>query len=414
MEDNAITSLLSVLLVFMLILLGVLIVVYFVLRSKTKNKEKKKNIAKEEQSVKVKSPQIESGYSKQSIFDFMEFDDVKDNMIVQKNGRRYIMVVECQGVNYDLMSSMEKVGVEEGFQQFLNTLRHPIQIYIQTRTVNLESSIETYKAKVKEIEDKYNSKEYELKKMREAGYYSEEQFQNIEIEITKLKNLLDYGKDIIRNTEKMSKNKNVLNKKYYVILSYSADELGNNNYDKDELIGMAFSELYTKAQSIIRTLSACSVSGKILNSIELAELLYVAYNRDEAETYNLEKEIRGGLMELYSTSADVFDKKLKILDKQIQDDAIDLANKNIERAKSRLERMAEKKEEEKEDLVKQMAKLILEENQDYIGEDIAQEAIKQLEKYVKEEEEKTVAKKATKAKSTTTKTRTTKAKKEEN
>lgn len=413
MEDNAITSLLSILLVFMLILLGILVIVYFVLRSKTKNKEKKKNIAKEEQSVKVKSPQIESGYSKQSIFDFMEFDDVKDNMIVQKNGKRYVMVVECQGVNYDLMSSMEKVGVEEGFQQFLNTLRHPIQIYIQTRTVNLESSIETYKTKVKEIEDKYNNKEYELKKMREAGYYSEEQFQNIEIEITKLKNLLDYGKDIIRNTEKMSKNKNVLNKKYYVILSYSADEIGNNNYDKDELIGMAFSELYTKAQSIIRTLSACSVSGKILNSIELAELLYVAYNRDEAETYNLEKEIRGGLMELYSTSADVFGKKLEILDKQIQDDAIDLANKNIERAKSRLERMAEKKEDEKEDLVKQMAKLILEENQDYIGEDIAQEAIKQLEKYVKEEEEKTIAKKATKAK-TTTRTRTTKAKKEGN
>ena len=414
MEDNAITSLLSVLLVFMLILLGVLIVVYFVLRSKTKNKEKKKNVTHDEQSVKVKSPQIESGYSKQSIFDFMEFDDVKDNMIVQKNGRRYIMVVECQGVNYDLMSSMEKVGVEEGFQQFLNTLRHPIQIYVQTRTVNLESSIETYKTKVKEIEDKYNNKEYELKKMREAGYYSEEQFQNIEIEITKLKNLLDYGKDIIRNTEKMSKNKNVLNKKYYVILSYSADELGNNNYDKDELIGMAFSELYTKAQSIIRTLSACSVSGKILNSIELAELLYVAYNRDEAETYNLEKEIRGGLMELYSTSADVFGKKLEILDKQIEDEAIDLANQNIEKAKSRLERMAEKKEDGKEELVKQMAKLILEENQDYIGEDIAQEAIKQLEKYVKEEEEKTVTKKTAKAKSTTTKTRTTKARKEGN
>lgn len=416
MGDNAITSLLSIVLVFMLILLGVLIVVYFVIRSKTKNKEEDQTAVKEkkETKTKTKTTQTETGYNKQSIFDFMEFDDIKDNMIIQKNGRRYIMAVECQGVNYDLMSSMEKVGVEEGFQQFLNTLRHPIQIYIQTRTVNLESSIETYKAKVKEIEDKYNNKEYELKKMREAEYYSDEQLQSVEIEITKLKNLLDYGKDIIRNTEKMSKNKNVLNKKYYVILSYSADELGSNHYDKDELIGMAFSELYTKAQSIIRTLSACSVSGKILNSIELAELLYVAYNRDEAETYNLEKEIRAGLMEMYSTSPDVFDKKLKILDKQIQDEAIDLANQNIEKAKSRLERMAEKKEEEKEDLVKQMAKLILEENQDYIGEDVAQEAIKQLEKYVKEEEEKTGTKKATKAKSTTTRTRTTKAKKEGN
>ena len=352
-------------------------------------KKEKQEVATQEDTSKTKVEEKQTGYSKQSIFNFMEFDDVKDNMIIQKNGKRYIMVVECQGVNYDLMSSMEKVSVEEGFQQFLNTLRHPIQIYIQTRTVNLESSIETYKQKVKEIEDKYNKKEYELKKMEEAAYYSEEQIKDLEIEIAKLKNLLDYGKDIIRNTEKMSKNKNVLNKKYYVVIAYSADELGNNNYDKDELSGMAFSELYTKAQSLIRTLSACSVTGKILNSIELAELLYVAYNRDEAETYNLEKEIKGGVMELYSTSSDVFEQKLRILDKQIQDEAIDLANKNIEKAKSKIQQMAEDKEKQKKDLVKEMAKIILEENQDYIGENLAQEAIKELEKYVKEEEEKT-------------------------
>lgn len=420
MENNTITSLLSILLVVMLIILGVLVVVYVILRNKAKKREKELEMA-DEQPTEVAETKTqeekESGYSKQSIFNFMEFEDIKDNMIVQKKGRRYIMVVECQGVNYDLMSSMEKVGVEEGFQQFLNTLRHPIQIYIQTRTVNLESSIETYKTKVKEIEDNYSNKEYDLKKMREAGYYSEEQLQNAEIEIAKLKNLLDYGKDIIRNTEKMSKNKNVLNKKYYIVISYSADELGNNNYDKEELSGMAFSELYTKSQSLIRTLSACSVSGRILNSLELAELLYVAYNRDEAETYNLEREIRAGVMEMYSTSPDVFEKKLKILNKQIEDDAIDLANKNIEKAKSNLERMVEKKENEKEELVKQMAKIILEENQDYIGEDVAQEAIKELEKFVKKEEEKATTqegeKKTTKRK-TTTRTRATKTKKEEN
>lgn len=400
MENNTITNLLSVLLVFMLIILGILIVVYIVLRSKSKRKEKKEEVASKEKTSNISTPEKQTGYSKQSIFNFMEFDDVKDNMIIQKNGKRYIMVVECQGVNYDLMSNMERVSVEEGFQQFLNTLRHPIQIYIQTRTVNLESSIETYKAKVKEIEDKYNNKEYERKKMKEAGYYSEEQIKEQDIEIAKLKNLLDYGKDIIKNTEKMSKNKNVLNKKYYVIIAYSSDELGNNDYDKDELNGMAFSELYTKAQSLIRTLSACSVTGKILNSIELAELLYVAYNRDEAETYNLEKEIRGGLMELYSTAPDVFDKKLKILNKQIEDDAIDLANRNIEKAKSKLQQMAENKEKEKEDLVKEMAKIILEENQDYIGEDIAQEAIKELEKYVKEEKEKDQKQKKTKSRNT--------------
>ncbi len=51
------------------------------------------------------------------------------------------------------MSSVEKNAVEEGFIQFLNTLRHPVQIYTQTRTINLENSIQTYRNKVQEIEE---------------------------------------------------------------------------------------------------------------------------------------------------------------------------------------------------------------------------------------------------------------------
>ena len=402
MENNIITNMLVVLLVIAVVILVILFIALAVIKAKTNKKENK---IKQPREV-VKKEEKPSGYNKQSIFDFMEFSDIKDNMIEQKNGKRYIMVIECQGVNYDLMSEVEKVSVEEGFQQFLNTLRHPIQIYIQTRTVNLESSIETYKTRVKEIEDKYNSKEYELKKTLESGYYSQEQVVNIQIEIAKLKNLLDYGRDIIRNTEKMSRNKNVLNKKYYVVISYAVEELGNNNYDKDEIIGMAFSELYTKAQSMIRTLSICGVSGKILNSLELAELLYMAYNRDEAEVYDLKKEIRSGIMELYTTSSDVFDKKVRILDKQIHNDAVDLANQHIEKAKSTLQQMADEREKHKEELIKEMAKIILKENEDYIGEDIAQEAIKELEEYVKEEESKTSGKeKTTKARATRTRTK---------
>ena len=106
------------------------------------------------------------GYNKQSITKFMEFDKIEDNMIVQKNGNRYLMVVECQGVNYDLMSSMEQTAVEEGFLQFLNSLRYPIQIYVQTRTVNLENSIENYKRRVDEIEGILRRKEAEYESER--------------------------------------------------------------------------------------------------------------------------------------------------------------------------------------------------------------------------------------------------------
>mgnify|MGYP005769997967 CR=1 FL=1 len=386
MEDNMISSMLSIVLIFAVVILVVLVIVYIILRAKTKEKKKKReevNLKKEDTVTR------EQEYNKKSVINFMEFDDIMDNMIIQKNGKRYLMVVECQGVNYDLMSEMEKVAVEEGFQQFLNTLRHPIQIYIQTRTVNLESSLQTYKTRVNDIEGRYTNLQYTLKKMNEDGYYSEEEIKRVETEITKIKNLLDYGKDIIKNTEKMSKNRNVLNKKYYIVIAYSTDDLGNNNYDKDELRGRAFSELYTKAQSLISTLSACSVTGKILNSLELAELLYVAYNRDEAETYDLEREIRAGIMEMYSIAPDVLEKKIKILDQQIQNDAVDMANQHIQKAKSRLQKIVEEKQKSREELVEEMAKLILQENQDYIGQDVAQEAINELEKTIEEESKKT-------------------------
>ena len=57
------------------------------------------------------------------------------------------------------MSQMEKVGVEKGFIQFLNTLRNPIQIYVQTRTVNLVKSINNYNKRLKNIKDNFTKAE---------------------------------------------------------------------------------------------------------------------------------------------------------------------------------------------------------------------------------------------------------------
>jgi O-acetyl-ADP-ribose deacetylase (regulator of RNase III) len=61
---------------------------------------------------------------------------------------------------------------------------------------------------------------------------------------------------------------------------------------------MAFSELYTRAQSVVRTLGVCGVNGKVMTSNELVELLYMAYNRDEAEVYGLDKALKAGYDEL--------------------------------------------------------------------------------------------------------------------
>ena len=371
---NTITLVLTVVLGIMLMLLLVLGILAAKSKSQKKHQDKDEMIGAKD----TKKAKTAKSYSTESVFDFMEFDKIEDNMVITKNGTKYVMVVECQGVNYDLMSSVEKNAVEEGFIQFLNTLRHPVQIYTQTRTINLENSIQTYRNKVQEIEEQLEKEKLQYDKMVNSGNYTEEEIKAAFYELTKTTNLYEYGKDIIYSTERMSLNKNVLNQKYYVVIPYYPEELGENNFDKQEITNMAFSELYTRAQSIIRTLGVCGVNGRVLNSNELVDLLYVAYNRDDAEVYGVDKAIESGYDELYSTAPDVVDKKMRALNEQIERKAFDKANEKVIEAKSEKELAYEKKEESMDDLIDQMAKLIISQNKQIVGKDIAESAIEKV------------------------------------
>ena len=404
-DPNQITQILTISLMFLMIILLVLIVVLIVVQVKkkmVKDRAKKQGTAPQIEE-KTKSNILEARlYNKQSILNFMEFDKIQDNMIIQKNGLRYLMVLQCQGINYDLMSIEEKNGVEQGFQQFLNTLRHPVQLYVQTRTVNLQSSLENYNAKLKEIEDKLIKLQNEYNRMMDSGEFSDEELMVQFRELTKQRNMYEYGKDIIANTERMSMNKNVLNKQYYVIIPYYVDDFYSNNMDKEEMKNTSFSELYSRAQSIIRTLNICGINSKILNSNELVELLYVAYNRDEAEVFGIDKMIRARYDELYSTAEDVLTKKMRAIDKKIEDEAIELANSKILEVQH--EREEEKKLREKqeryEELVKEMAELLIGKNKEYIGEETAKRASDKIKNEIDKEGESNNAERKKKTKRT--------------
>lgn len=376
-NPEQLTTILTYTLVAIVLLLFVLIGVFVVIMLKNKQKETGEILptkdTKKSTKEEIKKP-TSLGENKQSIHKFMEFDTVDDNMIIQDNGRRFLMVIECQGVNYDLMSGVEKTIVEDGFVQFLNTLRNPIQIYIQTRTVNLESSIQTYKERLKKVEDRLNVMKSSYDEMVESKTYSQEELDRAFFELTKQSNLYEYGKDVINNTERMSLNKNILNKKFYIIVPYYSSELGLSNLDKEETKSMVFSELYTRAQSIVTSIAACSVRAKILKSNELVDLLYMAYNRDEAEVFGFDKAIKAGYDEIYSTAPDVLDKKMKELDKIVEQKAIERAREKLNESMNEKRQEVEEKEENLEDLIDELAKLLLDENEAYVEKEIIDNA----------------------------------------
>ncbi len=391
--DNLI-SILTIILMALIFAFIIFVIIYSVVKFKEKNKEKNQN---KEHKIDVKedikeSKQKTSEYSKQSIFSFMEFDRVQDNMVIQKNGNRFLMIIECQGINYDLMSEPEQDAVEQGFCQFLNTLRSSVQIYIQTRNVNLKESLNMYKKRIQELEDTVKAKRRQYEINEKSGKYSEEELKKQFFELTKITNLYEYGKDVVYNTETMSTNKNVLTKKYYIIVPFYSSEIESGEYEKSEIQNMAFSELYSRAQSIMSSIAVCGVNSKILDSKEIIELLYYTYNRDEASIGDLDKQLYN-FEEIYSTAPNVLDKRIKYLKEEIEKKAMELAQNKAIEAKNKKELEIERLQREKEKEIRQLAMEILDENLDFLGADVTNLAKMEIEAENRRKEEKAKKKK---------------------
>ncbi len=323
-----------------LILVGILGAIFAVIlfgKKDDKNSKKSEidntNNVKQDTSLTSKSSELngrkqvlqknDKNIPRKDMFDFMEFDRIADNMIIQNKESRYTMVIQCKGINYDLMSEIEQMSIEEGFITFLNTLKFPIQLYVQARAVDLKKSMDIYKNSVSELESQFKIADEEYKAASNEINMDFQKVKNAKNERDRFAHILDYAQDITRYVEKISLNKHVLQRKFYILLSYNKSEVSTTSeFTKDEIYDICQRELYTRAQTLVSSLSSCSVQGKILDSNEIAELLYISYNRDDEKLLDIKTALESGFYRLYSTSKDVFQKKEELMQKEVEQEAL--------------------------------------------------------------------------------------------
>lgn len=370
MDTVQILNLVLALVVFLIVVLGALALVIIV----KIRKKKESDVIQDNNSVEKKTtPNLitRDGKEINSIYKFMEFDKIIDNMIIRKNSKQYVMVIECKGINYDLLSEDEKNAIELGFIEMLNTLRFPIQLYVQTRTLNLENIIKEYERRTDELQDQINKVNSQIQLARTKG--DPETLARLQFDRRRKQNILEYGESIEDYTRNISDSKNILQQKTYIIISYYPTEYGDiSKYTVDEINDIVFSELYTRCQTIIRALTSAEVTGKVLDSEELTELLYVAYNRDQSETYNLRNALDAEYDRLYSTARDVMDEKKKRIEAQIENDAAKIASKSIIKADI-INR------EQRAQLVKQRAKEMVNEYKNDLSQPLYEETQRQID-----------------------------------
>ena len=194
--------------------------------------------------------------------------ELRDGMVIMKDGS-FRAVIACQSINFDLMSSTEREGVEYSYQNFLNSLNFTTQILIRSQRVD----ISPYIARLSEVRRNND---------------------NMLLGI-----LMD---DYINFISVLSEEANIMDKSFYVIIPYYPDSeqekmltqtknlFASFQKTKPQQITRINRDVYEKAVSEIQNRVEVITSGLFsigihsvrLNTKQLAELYYDYNNPDTA------------------------------------------------------------------------------------------------------------------------------------
>ena len=356
-----------------------LLVVFIIIRMRIKENERtaenSSKIIGGQSNNQVKKTNLitRDGKEIDSIYQFMEFDSITDNMIIRKNREQFVMVIECKGINYDLLSNDEKSAVELGFIAFLNTIRTQIQLYVQTRKLDMSNLLNSYSRRTEAMLDEISKIDAQIQLARQKG--NEELLNKLMFDRKRKINIVEYSESIEEYTNKINDSQYMLQQKTYIVVSYYANEIGDTKkYSDLELNDLVFSELFTRTQTILNALTSSEITGKVLNSEELAELLYVAYNRESSDTYTLRNALDAQYDRLYSTAKDVLETRKQELKKQIETEALKLATNSITKADEQLKEERKLKAAE----IRRKAESIMADYKDDLSKDLYEKTIKEI------------------------------------
>ena len=374
-------EILNLIMIGIIAIIGILslIVVFIIIKMRLKEKqrieENSSKIIGEKNNNQAKKINLitRDGKEIDSIYKFMEFDSITDNMIIRKNREQFIMVIECKGINYDLLSNDEKSAVELGFISFLNTIRTQIQLYVQTRKLDMSNLLNSYSRRTDAMLEEVRKIDAQIQLAKQNG--NDELVKKLSFDRKRKMNIVEYSESIEEYTNKINDSQYMLQQKTYIVVSYYASEIGETKkYSDIELNDLVFSELFTRTQTILNALTSSEITGKVLNSEELAELLYVAYNRESSDTYTLKNALDAQYDRLYSTAKDVLETRKQELRKQIETEAMKLATNSITKADEQLREERKQKAIE----IKKKAESIMADYKEDLSKELYDKTIKQI------------------------------------
>jgi type IV secretory pathway VirB4 component len=193
---------------------------------------------------------------------FLEIDQIKEGTVILKNGAlRGVLMVSSQ--NFALKSEEEQSATIYQFQNFLNSLDFSLQVFIQSRKINVTDYLE----KLREMEEKQKN---ELLKIQTREY---QEF---------IKSLVEVG--------------SIMTKTFYTVIPFVPFELAKvETYKRllakptarksltEEEFHRYRNQLWQRMEFVALGLKRCGLRAVPLTTRELIELFWGVHHPEEAE-----------------------------------------------------------------------------------------------------------------------------------
>lgn len=184
---------------------------------------------------------------------FIGIEDIQDDIVLLP-GHQACQVIEVIATNFSLQSAEEQEVRILSYASLLNSLSFPIQIVILSRKLDISAYIDL-------LED-----------------------EAVKTTNPKLGEHIKQYKNFISD---LVKNNVVLDKKFYIVISFSFLEKGaanvGNSRDKNAFVNDAKNSLYSKSQSVIQELSRIGLNSQVLRKNELIRVYYEIYNQEKPD-----------------------------------------------------------------------------------------------------------------------------------
>lgn len=182
-----------------------------------------------------------------TIQDYIPIEFIQNGVMKLKNSNEYRVVLKVDAINFFTKSDEEKYAIVRQFGIFLNSMKVPIQIVSQSKTLNMKRTINSLK-------DKFNKTENE--------------------------NLKEYIAVYAQLLNGLSQSGTVLTKDFYLVIKYTAKD--------DEAFLSVLKNAEHLAQRISRSLRSCGLISEFLGDSEIYQLLYLFYNKDKNRLQSLD------------------------------------------------------------------------------------------------------------------------------